>query len=661
MTGKGFQSWERKRGFTLIELLVALAILAVAAAAFVPAFTYIAQANQQNKVRMTASSIAAGVVEEIRALPYDSIGTSGGNPSGSIPQTQTVSAGGILFTVETQITWGSSKTTKVVAGVDPENVVALKNIRVIVKAPGAFTGAAEKVDEINSIASRESEEALVKNGHIRVVVKNSQNMAISFYTNANIVNEAPTPATNQTVSTDGNGKALFGVLNAGKYTVRVKLPDNATAGPGQTVAGGWIVKSGVEVQDWQTTEAIFYMEDNSKMGTIDIKMIDSVLTTQAITLSGKLSLDWTEGGATTALLNGKAFSTADFVDNGLPTGFIGYLWPTGTYTLRIADVPGYINYDMDLVSSGKPVLSDATEWDGTMTPPGKAYHLTIKMRAGVTSHFYVEDTAADFNNTAQLMQNTTAVSGSGDLLQLAYIGTQTNLASRLNVLASSTYNLNSAGNSCDGDPTSYWRQGNNTSLPQWLKWSFGESKCVGSVTILAGVDGREPRSISFESSDDDANWTSLYTVELNNTNTTQGPIQITSPQIGQHFRLKINSLWNSRAAISEVQLWSKPGYAFQGKRVSKVIPLGTFTSAPVFKIYWSAILDADTSVKVSTAVTDSDVMPADSSFTAVTSGGAIPGIVKGANLTGKYLWIMESMSTSDITKTPSLDWLYIDY
>jgi hypothetical protein len=110
-----------------------------------------------------------------------------------------------------------------------------------------------------------------------------------------------------------------------------------------------------------------------------------------------------------------------------------------------------------------------------------------------------------------------------------------------------------------------------------------------------------------------------------------------------------------------VQLWSKPGYAFQGKRVSKVIPLGTFTSAPVFKIYWSAILDADTSVKVSTAVTDSDVMPADSSFTAVTSGGAIPGIVKGANLTGKYLWIMESMSTSDITKTPSLDWLYIDY
>ena len=260
----------KNNGFTIIELLVALAVLVMAAAAFVPALTFLTKANRANKIKMTASSIAAGVIEEIRALPYDEIGTAGGNPSGTIPQVSSITIGGVRYDVETRISWGSAKSS----ASGEENVVAVKNIQVTVSALGAFSGTVEKVDEILSTASRDSEEPLVKNGHIRVKLKDLMNNSLHCVTNVGVTGNPPL-SMNQAMTTDSSGEVLFGVLDAGEYTVRVKPPDGFAAGPGHRVDDdGWVIVENVEVNDYQVTEVAVYMSEISKLCKMTVRLVD---------------------------------------------------------------------------------------------------------------------------------------------------------------------------------------------------------------------------------------------------------------------------------------------------------------------------------------------------------------------------------------------------
>lgn len=91
------------RGFTMLETIVALGVLSM----FFGAITVILQAVLTNigesRVRTTALSLAQAKMELIRNLPYISVGTSGGIPSGPIPQTETVTVNGLDFTITTSI------------------------------------------------------------------------------------------------------------------------------------------------------------------------------------------------------------------------------------------------------------------------------------------------------------------------------------------------------------------------------------------------------------------------------------------------------------------------------------------------------------------------------------------------------------------------------
>lgn len=658
-------------GFSLVELLVALAILVIAVTAFVPSLSFVAKASQRNNIKMTAGNIAASVVEEIRALPYDEIGTAGGNPSGVIPQASTITVGGIDYQVETRISWGSAKSS--VTG--KTNIIALKTIRVAVKAPGAFSGAVEKIEEINSIASRESEESFIKNGHLRVSVRNAGDMPyIDDSITVRLVNEAPTPAADYTMATDMNGQVLFGILNAGTYKVNIKLPVGTYAAPWMSVTDGWIVLGNVEVNDYQTTEVRAYLDKADKYCKLSVKLVSADAPDgDPIVDAGTLSLNWQNDSYNFNLIENKSFDAYDFVDDMISQDFIGPLWRSGTYTLSIRNVTGYNDFDMEMEFSGKPLMPDGTLWDGLMLPPGQALELRVPMREGTPGYFYSEDTKAEFDN-ATVLENLTAAEAEGGLLSLRESNTEVNLLELVafgGTEASSAEGGYPVENISDGRDSTYWRAGNNT-LPQWIQWNFGIDAKVTRVEIRASEYGgwggnrwsNVPKNFNLQYSPDSIGWDNvLYNGTLSNRSNSYQIFNISEPQPTRYFRMYITSAYDGRVAVNEVRLRGTAGYVNEGTRISRAIALDRdeFASAPSFRINWEANTEADTYLKVYTAVTNSDVTPAESEFTEASNGGYISGITRGSDIRGKYLWVMEKLGTDNVAKTPSLDWLNIDY
>ncbi len=665
---------DNNKGFTLIELLVALAVLVMAAAVFIPALTFVTKSYRSNYTKMTAGNIAVSVLEEIRAMPYDDIGTYGGNPSGAIPQTSSITVGNTVFRVNTRISWNSAKSTST----GTESDIALKGIKVTVSAPGVFSGVVEELGEINSIASRESEEAFVKNGHIRVHVKDSEDAVFAENPiHINLVSIPPTPSLNQSMNTDTAGNVLFGILDAGKYMVRARLSEGNVAGPGQKVEDGWIVLEDVEANDYQTSEAIIYMDKESNFSKLSVKLVkEGDEDGEPIISEGVMNLNWKSLDQDINVIANKSFTTADFVDGELPQSFFGPLWKTGTYNLSIRGVSGYANYDMGLSSSAKPLQPNGTEWDGTMQL-NQLLKLRVPMMEGLSSaNVYKEDTKADFEDAAYIINLLATDEGNGQLI-LDGSSTETNLTSFVEtggISASSASKNHQAEHISDGNNNTYWQAGNN-SLPQWIAWDFGSNVKIRRVEILASQYGggggsrwsNVPKDFMLQCSFDEVNWTEVHG-NSTLTNRTSGfqSFNASNPQSARYFRLYITDRHdrNAYVAVNEVRLYGVKGYANEGTRISKGKLLDNrpeFASAPQMRISWEDSTDADTSISVCTALTDSNTRPAESAFAEAVNGGCISNIARGSDIRGKYLWVMQKLETNDIEKTPSLDWLSIDY
>ena len=98
-------SGKNDKGFTLVEILVSLVLLLILVVAFVPLFTFVAQAVSNNSSKDTATALANQQIEYLRTLPFlvrtvgggietdpnvPQLGFVGGNPVGSIPAADAV-------------------------------------------------------------------------------------------------------------------------------------------------------------------------------------------------------------------------------------------------------------------------------------------------------------------------------------------------------------------------------------------------------------------------------------------------------------------------------------------------------------------------------------------------------------------------------------------
>lgn len=97
----GFGAYQR--GVTLIDAVVGSALILVAFVGIAAVFQLSIDVVTNNRARAGAIALANEWMEYVRSLEYDAVGTSGGIPSGVLPQEDSVSLNGITYTRRTTI------------------------------------------------------------------------------------------------------------------------------------------------------------------------------------------------------------------------------------------------------------------------------------------------------------------------------------------------------------------------------------------------------------------------------------------------------------------------------------------------------------------------------------------------------------------------------
>ncbi len=92
-------------GLSIIELLVGVAIFTMAFYGLFGILQSSMAVVAKNKARLGAMALAEEQIEYVRSLPFANVGTVNGNPTGMLPQTETVSLNGISYVRRNAIFW----------------------------------------------------------------------------------------------------------------------------------------------------------------------------------------------------------------------------------------------------------------------------------------------------------------------------------------------------------------------------------------------------------------------------------------------------------------------------------------------------------------------------------------------------------------------------
>lgn len=91
------------KGFGILEVLIATFVIGVVAVGVFSLITLTMKASHDGQLRIIATALGNEKMEMIRNLPYASVGTVGGVPSGPIAQTEQLTRNGSVYTVATDI------------------------------------------------------------------------------------------------------------------------------------------------------------------------------------------------------------------------------------------------------------------------------------------------------------------------------------------------------------------------------------------------------------------------------------------------------------------------------------------------------------------------------------------------------------------------------
>ncbi|NLO50806.1 MAG: prepilin-type N-terminal cleavage/methylation domain-containing protein [Bacteroidales bacterium] len=368
-------SGKNEKGFTLVEILVSLVILLILVVAFVPLFTFVAQAVSNNTAKDTATALANQTIEDLRSLPFivrnpedgliatssdiPQLGLKNGNPPGSVDPELKKTVNGKEFTIKTDIKW--------------DNSMYYKKISVSVEYPGAFNST-KVVSKFFTAAAEEGDLNLPEAGYIKVKILNQ--FGEPFTTEPIHVKVEPDAIGQATLDADtDDGENLFGLIESGNYRVSSYVGDKSYS-PEQIIVSGWLIQEDIEVFDKETTEVNFFIDYPAKM---KLQLKDN--SNNSIKGNGILELSWSNG-THTKLFPQVEFDEDNFVnDSGndfLPDSLLGNLWPGGTYSIKLQDVldsttlRAYKVYDMAEDGILKPKLNGST-WNGNLTANETAY------------------------------------------------------------------------------------------------------------------------------------------------------------------------------------------------------------------------------------------------------------------------------------------------
>lgn len=128
-----------QKAFTFIDVLVGTFLVLIVFFGIFGAFQLGLKVVGQSKNRIVATAIASGEIEKIRNLPYSSIGTQGGYPSGNLAPTSEITRNGLLYTIEIRVDYIADPIDGIAAP-DDDCPNDYKKVEVKVSWTGRFAG-----------------------------------------------------------------------------------------------------------------------------------------------------------------------------------------------------------------------------------------------------------------------------------------------------------------------------------------------------------------------------------------------------------------------------------------------------------------------------------------------------------------------------------------
>ncbi|SHG66440.1 prepilin-type N-terminal cleavage/methylation domain-containing protein [Thermosyntropha lipolytica DSM 11003] len=370
-----------EKGFTLLEVLLAILILGLIVASLAPVLVFSAQSSEYSRAKIAALNLANKKMEEIRALPFNEIGTEGGNPAGNIPFAETVTVGKYTFKVETFINWIEEGGCLSGNNADWD----YKQVRIRVTAlRGFFQQNKQPLKvEISSLIARDAEQPALTGANLRVCVfriwgagfnPDTGEFDVNFIKPVSSVKVLASQGGSTTqVYTTSKGSALFLGMPAGTYQVDV---DPSLVG--MIVFPGSYPQNNITITDNSTRQLFAWVEIPCRLQLFFKDIYEN-----------PLSLNLTEKARLTLIHPHPAGyrQSWEFTSSSASGELLGHpfkdLWPvgegfTGKYSWDRAEIkiPGY-------VLSGRNGENGAYDqdrnepWGGEFSRPGTVKRLTF--------------------------------------------------------------------------------------------------------------------------------------------------------------------------------------------------------------------------------------------------------------------------------------------
>lgn len=259
------------RGMTLIEALVGTAVMLVVFLSIFAAYQVAIEAVLNSKARVGALSLTQERFEYLRGLPYSSLGTIGGIPSGTLAQVATTSLNTIEYTMRTLIKYvddpadglGSADSNLVTADYKELKVETLWTIRSRNYSTSAVTRVAPH-----------GIESLTAGGTLRGNVFDATAAPVSGAI-VRIQNATLSPSIDVTAYSDASGSVVFpGAPPGSNYKITITKDGYSTAGTYDvSVANPNPNPGNVSVAHQQTTTASFAID---RLGSLQVRTFSPI-------------------------------------------------------------------------------------------------------------------------------------------------------------------------------------------------------------------------------------------------------------------------------------------------------------------------------------------------------------------------------------------------
>jgi adhesin HecA-like repeat protein len=192
----------QKSGLTLIEVVVGTGLMLTVFLGIFGLIQLSFKVVAQSKARITATALANQKIELTRNLTYNDVGTIGGIPAGSIPETATTTLNGVVYNIKTTVTYIDDPFD----GTSPADSAPwdYKRFKVLVTWEGFLGGSVFLVSDI----SPKGLETVGSGGIISILVFDASGQPLP-QADVHVENTFVTPAIDAFYQTDDQGRLFL--------------------------------------------------------------------------------------------------------------------------------------------------------------------------------------------------------------------------------------------------------------------------------------------------------------------------------------------------------------------------------------------------------------------------------------------------------------------